>query len=63
MYSGTSLYIVSQSIFALYYLHVQSDNNKYKIRKISNISGTKNLNDSRLGLQLSLPNLLKPGVK
>ena len=34
-------------------------------RKISNISCTKsqNLNDSRLVLHLSLPNLLKPGVK
>ena len=34
-------------------------------RKISNISGTKsqNLNVSRLGLQLSLCNILKPGVK
>ena len=34
-------------------------------RKISNIRRTKsqNLNDSRLVLQLSLPNLLKPGVK
>ena len=34
-------------------------------RKVSNISGTKstNLNDSRLVLQLSLSNLLKPGVK
>ena len=33
--------------------------------KISNISDTKsqNLNDSRLILQLSLPNPLKPGVK
>ena len=37
--------------------------NKY--RKICNIRRTKsqNLNDSRLVLQLSLPNLLKPGVK
>ena len=34
-------------------------------RKISNIRRTKsqNLNDSRLVLHLSLPNLLKPGVK
>ena len=34
-------------------------------RKISNISRTKsqNLNDSRLVLHLSLPNLLEPGVK
>ena len=34
-------------------------------RKISNISRTKyqTLNDSSLVLQLSLPNLLKPGVK
>ena len=34
-------------------------------RKISNISRTKfqNLSDSRPGLQLSLPNLLKPCVK
>ena len=34
-------------------------------RKISNISRTisQNLNDPRLVLQLSLPNLLKPGVK
>ena len=34
-------------------------------RKISNISRTKskNSNDSRLVLHLSLPNLLKPGVK
>ena len=33
-------------------------------RKISNIRRTKskNLNDSRLVLHLSLPNLLKPGV-
>ena len=33
--------------------------------KISNISHTKaqNLNDPRLVLQLSLPNLLKPGGK
>ena len=32
-------------------------------RKVSNVSGTKsqNLNDSRLVLQLSLPNPLKPG--
>ena len=34
-------------------------------REISNIRRTKikNLNDSRLVLHLSLPNLLKPGVK
>ena len=34
-------------------------------RKIANIRRTKsqNLNDSRLVLQLSLPNLLKPDVK
>ena len=34
-------------------------------RKLSNIRRTKsqNLNDSRLVLHLSLPNLLKPGVK
>ena len=34
-------------------------------RKISNIRRTKsqNLNDSRLVLQLSLLNLLKPGIK
>ena len=34
-------------------------------RKLSNISRTKsqNLNNSRLILQLSLPNPLKPGVK
>ena len=34
-------------------------------RKITNISGTnsQNLNDTRLVLQLSLPNPLKPGVK
>ena len=39
---------------------------KYKLyRKVSNIKRTKsqNLNDSRLVLQLSLPNRLKPGVK
>ena len=37
----------------------------YDYRKISIISRTKfqNLNDSRLVLHLSLPNLLKPGVK
>ena len=37
----------------------------YIYRKISNISRTKsqNLNDSRLVLHLSLPNLLKPAVK
>ena len=37
----------------------------HKYRKVSNISRTKsqNLNDSRLILQLSLPNWLKPGVK
>ena len=36
-----------------------------KCRKISNISHTKspNLNVSRLALQLSLPNPMKPGVK
>ena len=34
-------------------------------RKLSNIRRTKSqhLNDSRLILQMSLPNLLKPGVK
>ena len=34
-------------------------------RKLSNIRRTKskNLNDSRLVLHLSLPNLLNPGVK
>ena len=34
-------------------------------RKLSNIIRTKfkNLNDSRLVLDLSLPDLLKPGVK
>ena len=34
-------------------------------RKLSNIRRTKsqNLNDSRLVLHLSLPNLFKPGVK
>ena len=38
---------------------------KKKYRKISNMRLTKspNLNDSRLVLKLSLPNLLKPGVK
>ena len=37
----------------------------YIYREISNIRRTKfqNLNDSRLVLHLSLPNLLKPGVK
>ena len=37
--------------------------NKY--RKIYNIRGTEspNLNDSRLVVQLSLPNPMKPGVK
>ena len=36
-----------------------------KYRKISNIRRTKsqNINESRLALQLSLPNPLKPGVK
>ena len=36
-----------------------------KYRKLSNIRRTQhqNLNDSRLLLQLSLPNQLKPGVK
>ena len=36
-----------------------------KYHKVSNIRRTKsqNLNDSRLILHLSLPNLLKPGVK
>ena len=40
-----------------------SQNNEY--RKISNVRCAKsqNLNDSRLVLQLSLSNLLKPGVK
>ena len=44
------------------YVHYQIHK---KYRKISNISRTKsqNLSDSRLILQLSLPNLLKPGVK
>ena len=34
-------------------------------RKVSNISGTKcqNLNDSRLVLQLPVPNPLKPSIK
>ena len=34
-------------------------------RKVSNIRRTKcqNLNDSRLVLQLSVPNQMKPGVK
>ena len=38
---------------------------KIGYRKISNIRHTEsqNLNDSSLVLQLSLPNLLKPGVK
>ena len=38
---------------------------KLRYHKTSNIRCTKsqNLNDSRLVLQLSLPNLLKPGVK
>ena len=36
-----------------------------KYHKIPNISGTKsqNLNDSRLVLQIFLPNLFNPGVK
>ena len=40
---------------------LQTDN----YRKLSNIRRTKsqNLNDSRLVLHLSSPNLLKPGVK
>ena len=39
--------------------------NEFKYRKISNIRRTKsqNLNESRLVLQLSLPNPLNPGVK
>ena len=38
---------------------------KRNYRKVSNIRRTKsqNLNISRLGLQLSLRNILKPGVK
>ena len=38
---------------------------KNTYRKVSNIRRTKfqNLNDSRLVLQLSLPNSLTPGVK
>ena len=37
----------------------------FEYRKISNIRRTKslNLNVPRLVLQLSLPNLMKPGVK
>ena len=37
----------------------------HEYRKISNIKRTKsqNLIDSRLVLHLSLPNILKPGVK
>ena len=47
---------------------ITSYSNPYLIciyRKISNIRCTKfqNLNDSRLVLHLSLPNLLTPGVK
>ena len=40
-------------------------NDFFKYRQISNISRTKsqNLNVSRIVLQLSLPNPLKPGVK
>ena len=38
---------------------------EYDVREISNIRRNKsqNLNDSRLVLQLPLPNPLKPGVK
>ena len=40
-------------------------NKVYTYRKVSNIRCTKspNLNDSRLVLQLSLSNILKPGIK
>ena len=44
---------------------IYTQNGVCKYRKISNISRTKspNSNVSRLGLQLSLCNMLKPGVK
>ena len=50
-------------IFALCFLSISPDHTKY--RNTSNIRHTKyqNINDSRLVLQLSLPNPLKPGVK
>ena len=43
--------------------YTQANNEQY--RKVSNIRRTKSqyLNDSRLVLQLSLPNPYKPGVK
>ena len=46
-------------------LNLLMDDQRWYYRKISNIGRTKfqNWNDSRLVLQLSLPNLLKPGVK
>ena len=43
----------------------KNDISEYMYRKISNITRpkSKNLNDSRLVLLLSLPNPLKPSVK
>ena len=50
----------------IYKILQEQNSDKERIyRKISNIRHTnpQNVNDSRLVLQLSLPNPLKPGVK
>ena len=48
-----------------YLVHQRYLTSHHEHRKVSNITRTKsqNLNDSRLVLQLSMSNLLKPGVK
>ena len=51
--------------FVHYQIYLFYNMPQWTYRKISNISRTKsqNLNVSRLVLQLSLPNPMKPGVK
>ena len=61
-YSGRYEYLSTFDVNVSIYI-IQHDWNTY--RKVSNIRRTKSskLNVSRLVLQLSLPNPMKPGVK
>ena len=71
-----SLFIANYALYAIVMIVIEvrarmsnytphTSMNVITYRKLSNISRTKsqNLNDSRLVLHLSSPNLLKPGVK
>ena len=64
MYFQISAYMIHSYVIQEF-INSQAKSAYKHYRKISNIRGTQNqnLNDSRLIMQLPLPNPLKPGVK